>query len=52
MAKKEFAEPLVQLLANVRYDAYKDIQKKASEKVISMSQAVREAIDLWLEKNK
>lgn len=48
MPKKEFAEPLVQLIANVRYEAYKELREKASEKGISLSQAVREAVDLWL----
>jgi len=39
---------MVQLIAGVRYDSYKELQKRASEKDVSLAQAVREAIDLWL----
>lgn len=52
MAKKEIPEPLVQLLANVKYDAYKQFREIAAGKDKSMSQAVREAIDLWIKENK
>lgn len=52
MTKKEFSEPMVQLIASVRYEPYKQLQEKASKKGVSMSQAVREAVDLWLKENK